>query len=439
MAAKPIEIAILGAGIAGLTLAIALASSSSSSSSSPPLFHVTIYEQRPAFSEIGAGIGFGPNSVRAMKLISPDIAAVYAKVMTSSKLASKDKIWLDVRWGHDIDGTAHKGGELVAEIETEKGNVHGGASRKAYLDGLVRLVPEDVTTQFEKKAVDVVEGDHGSVRILFEDGSEAKADAVIGCDGIRSNARKSLLGSVEAAKARYTGKYAYRKVVSMKKAVEAVGIEVENRQMYLGQGGHILTFPIRKGDALNIVAFRTDKNGEVWEDRQWVLPSSREAVLKDFEGWSEKPMKILELIDEPDKWALFEHPACTTFTHPTLPFCILGDAAHATTPHLGAGAGFAIEDAYILSGLLHSLDQPVTAADLHRVMEVYDEVRRPRSQELVVKSRKQGMLFDLTPEDGEKVEDWKLKVVTQTELSAHWVWRVDLLDTLERAKKMLNA
>jgi salicylate hydroxylase len=227
-----------------------------------------------------------------MTLISPSITSVYAKIKTPNKWASKDNIWYDFRWGHDVG--AYKGGELFAEIETEKGNVHGGGSRKLFLDGLVGLLPKSVTIQFEKKVVDVIE-DGKRTRIVFADGSEAKAQAVIGCDGIHSNARKSLLGDVEAATARYTGKYAYRKVVPMNKAVEAVGAEVENRQMYLGKGGHVLTFPIRNGAALNIVAFKNDDNSEIWEDREWVLPSSREAVLQDFEGWNEKPRNILKV------------------------------------------------------------------------------------------------------------------------------------------------
>jgi len=362
---------------------------------------------------------------------------VYDEIKTANKSPAKDNIWYDFRWGHDIGG--HKGGELITEVETVEGNVHGGGSRKAFLDGLVAVVPEGVTTQFGKKVVNVV-GDGKGVKIDFADGSEARADAVVGCDGIRSNARKVLLGDVEAAKARYTGKYAYRKVVPMKKAVEAVGTEVENRQMYLGTGGHVLTFPIRNGVALNIVAFKNDDNSEGWEDKQWVLPSSREAVLKDFEGWHEKPTKILELIDEPDKWALFEHPACATYTHSTLPFCLLGDAAHATTPHLGAGAGFAIEDAYILSELLKSLDpKSLNAANLNKAMKAYDEVRRPRSQELVVRSRKQGMLLDMMTEDGSEVEDWQPKLISELVPSPYWVWGVDFADMLESGKRILKA
>ncbi len=92
----------------------------------------------------------------------------------------------------------------------------------------------------------------------------------------------------------YSGKYAYRKVVDMKKAVDAVGPEVENRQMYLGNGRHVLTFAIRGGRMLNVVAFK-DAGGTPWTQRQWVVPSSREALMRDFAGCGDTASKILEV------------------------------------------------------------------------------------------------------------------------------------------------
>jgi hypothetical protein len=80
----------------------------------------------------------------------------------------------------------------------------------------------------------------------------------------------------------------------MKKAIEAVGPDVENRQMYLGKWEHVLTFAIRGGKMLNVVAFK-DGEGAPWIHRQWVVPSSREALLKDFVGCGETASKILEV------------------------------------------------------------------------------------------------------------------------------------------------
>jgi salicylate hydroxylase len=131
--------------------------------------------------------------------------------------------------------------------------------------------------------------------VIFADGVEVRVVAVLGCDGVRSTCRRVLLGEDEkSARAVYSGKYAYRKVVEMEKAVAVAGREIENRTIFFGHGGHILMFPIRDGKFLNIVAF-VDAKGQPWTDRRWVIPASREEVLKDYEGWDNPATSILEV------------------------------------------------------------------------------------------------------------------------------------------------
>jgi salicylate hydroxylase len=116
-------------------------------------------------------------------------------------------------------------------------------------------------------------------------------------------------------------------------------------------------------------------------------------------------------------------------------FCILGDAAHASTPHLDAGAGFAIEDVYILSGLLK--DQLITSAsDIKHAFTAWNEIRRPRCEELISRSRRQGILLDLTREDG--FEHGEEIVLDDLEDSQRWVWDVNLENMLEQSIKMFK-
>lgn len=117
-------------------------------------------------------------------------------------------------------------------------------------------------------------------------------------------------------------------------------------------------------------------------------------------------------------------------------FCILGDAAHASTPHLDAGAGFAIEDAHLLSGLL-SLDLIKSEADIKRAFWAYDQIRRPRCQELIKKSRKQGLLLDLQVQGCEEVTEDDLR--TNVGFNQKWVWDVDLEGMLDEAKALFNS
>ncbi len=139
--------------------------------------------------------------------------------------------------------------------------------------------------------------------------------------------------------------------------------------------------------------------------------------------------KSPQLIDNPEKWALFDHLPAPTYTKGK--FCLLGDAAHATTPHSGAGAGFAIEDVHLLSGLL-TPETIKSVKDIEYAFRAYDQVRRPRSQELVTKSRRQGMMLDFQNPDGGTVSGESLK--KSMESNMEWVWEVDLQQMLNEAK-----
>jgi len=124
---KPsITIAICGGGIGGLSLAIGLLRH--------PQLSIHIYEAAPAFAEIGAGISFGPNAIRAMSLIDPKVREAYERRCTSNGLESKKDAWFDFRWGMDVR-TGGKAGEwfhtLIAP-ETGGSSVHrvGGPSQR---------------------------------------------------------------------------------------------------------------------------------------------------------------------------------------------------------------------------------------------------------------------------------------------------------------------
>ncbi|EPE34003.1 FAD/NAD(P)-binding protein [Glarea lozoyensis ATCC 20868] len=413
----PIRIAIIGAGIAGLTLANALKTKN-------PSINLTIYESRLRFSEISAAVAFGPNAVRALSLISPELADAYHSVAVPNLAGDRD-LWYTIR-----DGMS---GKVLRKVEMRGGFEYGSASRSKFLARLVEMLPGDVEVQFGKRIVDVEELEGEGMRMRFEDGSEAWADAVVGCDGIRSRSRRLLLGDDDlGADAVYSGKYAYRKVLSMKTAIAAVGEGLLNRQMFVGKSGHVLTHPINNGNALNVVAFR-DADGVPWKQRQWVVPSSKEAVLKDFDGWGGDVVKILQLVEDPEKWGLFDTTPARTYNKGN--FCILGDAAHASTPHLDAGAGFAVEDVYILSSLLTE-KLVASASDLKHAFSAWSQIRRPRCEELINRSRRQGILLELTKEEG--FESGEEELLDDLEHNQEWVWDVDLEKMLEQSISMLD-
>lgn len=148
----------------------------------------------------------------------------------------------------------------------------------------------------------------------------------------------------------------------------------------------------------------------------------------EYTAWGPHVQKIVAAMEKPDVWALFYHLPCSTYYKGRV--CLLGDAAHATTPHQGAGAGMCVEDALIMAEVLREVK---SKEDFERAFKAYDEVRRPRSQKNVVTSKEAGMLyeFELEGDDLEKIE----KNMSER---MKWIWDVDLEAEIDRARKLFH-
>ena len=237
---KNFNIAIVGGGIAGLTLTLSLLSHG---------IPVTLYEAASKFGEIGAGVSFGPNAIRAMKLISPRVLEAFEARATYNQSNEKNVTWFDFRYGEDCGGKRNVG-EKITTVTCDGGQA--SVHRAHFLDELVKLLPDGIA-KFGYRTTDFVDEGEKGIVLRFANGQQARHDAVIGCDGIKSRIRVSLLGAEHpAARAVYSGKYAYRGLIPMDKAKALLGDDLaENAQMYLGQHGHVLTFPIEKGKTMN--------------------------------------------------------------------------------------------------------------------------------------------------------------------------------------------
>lgn len=164
-----------------------------------------------------------------------------------------------------------------------------------------------------------------------------------------------------------------------------------------------------------------------------------------FTGWSSTAQKIIKMMRNSDIWALFNHSPCTTYVSDDGHVCLIGDAAHATTPHKGSGAGMAIEDAYVLGHLVSEAlavagdDNVDTNKAIAAAFRVYDATRRQRTQRLVEDSRESGQLYDLEhPEFGVDKDKIRESLLTRME----WVWQHDvkdeLADSLEKLRNSLK-
>lgn len=428
---QPVRLAIVGGGIAGLTFLLGLLEHTSRANIQPYL-----YEQAPAFREIGAGVAFGSNSIRAMELLKPGIAAAYHKHATfhSDEVIRKGKVWSSYLMGMDGRGNNRlKAGDHIHDVHAsiERSSVH----RARFLEAMTDLLPDGYVT-FGKKLVDIIEdATSGSepVTLVFEDGTRAEADCVIACDGIKSRVRQVLLPTDTARDAVFTGKYAYRGLIPMDQAVAALGERAaQNARFYWGYDRHVLTFPIEHGKTMNVVAFSTKKDGKWDYGSRWVLAGDKDAMIRDFEGWGTDVHAILNMMTQTDIWALFDHlPASTYYRKDRI--CLLGDAAHASTPHQGAGAGMAIEDALVLTKLLAEVGDKT---QLEAAFKAYDAARRERTQRLVTTSRDAGCLYEFQkPGVGDDVEALRADLDGRM----RWVWDLDLEQHVAEAKDLFRA
>ena len=278
---KPFDIAIVGGGIGGIALAIGLLHRH---------IPVHVYEAARTHAEIGAGIAFGPNSIHAMSLINPAIKAVFDRLATKNEASEEEETWINFRSGFgDLDE--------IAKIQTTDKRKTGLSSvhRAHFLNEMAKLVPEDAV-HFGKRLATITMGKDDRFQLHFEDGSVATADAVIGCDGIRSRVRQLLLRKQTPTEdCVFSGKFAYRGLVPMAEAKATVGDRLAgNSQMYLGPGQSVLTYPINGGETLNVIAFQTKDNG-VWDHDEWVLPDRRDEMLTAFEDWAPPVQSILKV------------------------------------------------------------------------------------------------------------------------------------------------
>lgn len=154
-------------------------------------------------------------------------------------------------------------------------------------------------------------------------------------------------------------------------------------------------------------------------------------MLQDYAKWTPTVQSIMANMKNPDIWALFNHVPARTFYQSRPRICLLGDAAHASTPHQGAGAGMCVEDCFMLSELLAEVE---SANGLEKAFRAFDEVRRPRALKLVETSREAGMLWDLEGPEGLDMDAFERNACERM----GWIWDYEIDVDLERARTMLR-
>lgn len=428
----PFNIAVIGGGIIGLHVALGLIKRN---------IPVVIYERASELKEIGAGLGFTETATQCMQALNPSVADALGKVGIATTGSLR---WINGFAQEDIR-LREKGTAFDFELSTGKKDGFPGCHRGQFLNELVSLVPPDLI-KLGKRIASIEQNSKDEKLVLkFSDATEALADAVIGCDGVKSRVRQIVLGEDNPASyPHYSHQSAYRALIEMDEALAALGHLPSGQLMYLGPRAHINTYPVGRGKFMNFVAFIQDKND--WPDNEnLTAPASKADVVEAFSKFGPAVRAMIDLLpDQLDRWAIFD-----TLDHPLPSFsydrvCLAGDAAHATSPHHGAGACVGVEDALVLATVLEKAGNDLISGDnsisksaaLSAAFKTYDSICRERGQWLVESSRYMAELFQgSVPDVGDDFDKFK----EQVQERSHKVWFFDWNDMVRRAADDYNA
>jgi salicylate hydroxylase len=343
-----VDILIAGAGLGGLTAALALIRRG---------HQVRVFEQATELREVGAGVQLGANGTRiliALGLEPAMLNIVCAATAKEIRLGTSGQSW----------PTFDLGETSVERFGAPYWMVHRGDFHKVLLDAVRAARPDAVRAG--NAAVGFAQ-DGGSVTLHLADGREVSGDMLIGADGVHSRVRQQMFGDKPA---RFTGLMAWRGLVPMQR------LPPHQRRLvganWMGVGGHVVTYPLRRGDLLNFVGVveRDD-----WRVESWNEPGSREECLRDLDSWHDDVKTIIRNIDTPYKWALLGRDPLDHYTQGRV--CLMGDAAHPTLPFLAQGANMALEDAMVIARCVD------LAGDVAEALRRYENARLQRTAAIV--------------------------------------------------------
>ena len=360
------HVMIAGAGIAGLTAALALARAG---------LRVSVFEQAEKLKETGAGIQLAPNATRILialglgeRLKAVAFFPRAIRVMAGGAANEIVRIPLgkhaENRYGAPY-WTVHRG-DLQKVLAQAAGEHPDIALRLGTRIEDFALYGGGVTVQ-GRRGADVV---------------DERGIALIGADGVWSTMRARVR---RQRPPRFRNRTAWRALVPANALSKIWQEPVVN--LWLGIDAHLVHYPVKDGSLVNIVAVVQDH----WRSEGWDTAGNRAEILRHFQRWSwaEPARRLIAVPAQWQKWALYDRSASQRGG--SGPVTLIGDAAHPMLPFLAQGAGMAIEDAAVLA---YALKQNL--ADPPAGLRAYERARRRRTAAAQRASRRQGRIYGLT-------------------------------------------
>jgi len=344
-----VPILIVGAGIGGLTAALALLQRG---------HDVEVYEQAEQLGELGAGVQISANGSRVLFALGLEAAL---RAVWCEPAGKEIRLWNTGETWKLFD----LGAESAARYGAPYFMIHRGDLHQVLIDAVRALKPDAIRLGARCTGF---EDDGRSVTLHLANGEPINGDALIAADGVHSVIRKQLFGGDTA---QFTGCVAWRGLIPVAKLpprfARNVGVN------WVGPGGHVINYLLRRGELFNFVGIveRSDWRVESWTDK-----GTREECAADFPGWHEDIHELIRNIEQPYKWALLSRDTFGRYTIGRA--TLVGDAAHATLPMLAQGANMAIEDGMVLARCMSLTELPIAVR-----LERYNVVRHDRTRKLV--------------------------------------------------------
>ncbi|MEZ0090166.1 FAD-dependent monooxygenase [Streptacidiphilus sp. EB129] len=358
MAQRTLRAAVVGAGIGGLATAMALTRAG---------LRVDVYEQAGQLREVGAGLHLAPNGSRLLER--------FGLMERLRKVAVRPEA-LEVRlWNAGKVLARQPMGDVW---EAEFGGSHYTVHRADLHTALLEQVPSE-SLRLGRRCVGFAE-DADGVDLHFADGSVARADVLIGADGVHSLVRRAVAGPDLPV---LTGSSAVRGLVPVERLTGADGLPAlpaDTMFVWTGPQARFLAAPVSGGQLLSFVAVVPDGGAA---EESWSRSSDVGVLAEAFQDWDPIVRQIIGLAEEVGHWSLRDREPLPRWS--TARTTLLGDAAHPMLPYHGQGASQAIEDAVVLARCLaESAGQP--AAALRR----YERARREHSARVQLGTRDSG-------------------------------------------------
>ncbi len=348
---------IVGGGIGGLTLALALAERG---------HRVSLFEQAPAWEGAGAGIGLSPNATRVLCRLGLEDALRQVACVPG---AAQFRHW--------------RTGRVIAEspLGEAAAQRYGAPYFHVHRDDLVRVLVEAASAQRGASLhlgcrVEAVAG--ASMKV---DGERQQRDVLVGADGIHSAVRQALWGRDAP---RFTDNVAWRALVPAERLPE--GMVAPNATVWWGPRRHFVHYLVR-GEALVNCVCVVERSG--WELESWTERGSHAELRADFAGWHPAVQELIRHMDHERlfKWALHDRAPLRRWGKGDA--TLLGDACHPMLPFLAQGGAMAIEDAEVLADCL-------TDGEVEPALRRYERLRQPRTAAVQRQSRRNATVFHLS-------------------------------------------